>query len=73
MTKSDLSLIPTDDLIEEIRVRHTAYVLATLRTETGNEPVVRTYWSDNKFIDCLGICSALEEDLKSHYMRDDKE
>ena len=69
----DLSLVPLEDLIDEIEKRHVAYVLAVLRVDTGNEQIVNTYWKDNKFVDCLGICSALEEDLKQHYMREPKE
>lgn len=69
----DLSLISIDDLVEEIRKRHVAYILATLKYETGNEPVIHTYWTNNKFIDCLGICSALDDDLKRHYSPKDGE
>ena len=69
MDKVDLSLVPIEDLVEEIKKRHTAYVIATLRIETGNEPMVQTYWSEKSFIDCLGICSGLEEDIKQFYMR----
>ena len=69
----DLSLIPLQDMIDEIEKRHKAYVLATLRHEEGNDEIVRTFWSDDKFIDCLGICSALEEDLKQHYMKPKEE
>jgi len=65
----DLSLVPIEDMIKEIQNRSDAYILATLRTEEANDPIVKTYWEENKFIDCLGICSVLEEDIKKYYMR----
>ena len=64
----DLSLVPFEDMLAELDKRNQAYILATLRIETGNEPIVSTFFTKSKFIDCLGICSALEEDIKQYYM-----
>ena len=69
----DLSLVPLQEMIDEIEKRHIAYVIAVLGYEVGNTPLINTYWKDDKFIDCLGLCSALDEDLKQHYMREPKE
>lgn len=65
----DLSLVPLKDMTDEIEKRHIAYVLAVLRYDDGNKEIVNTYWKNNKFIDCLGLCSALDEDLKQYYMK----
>ena len=63
----DLSLVPMEDIIKEINNRHTAFVLAVLRNEEGNHPIVRTTWSEDTFLDCLGLCSALDNDMKTDY------
>ena len=68
----DLSLVPIEDIIQEIQNRSDAYILATLRTEETNDPIIKTYWEDKKFIEVLGICSILEENIKESYMRDNE-
>ena len=68
MDEMDLSLIPLDDLLDEVFKRHDVYVVSLQKTDEGvGEPQLDTYWKDGKFIDCLGMCSALEDDLKRHY------
>ena len=64
----DLSLVPLDDIIEEICKRHDTYVLATLRTEEGNQQVVKTYFTDGHFLDSVGMCSILDQEIKDFHM-----
>lgn len=63
----DLSLVPMEDLVEEIEKRHKAYVLATLRTEEGNKPLVQIWNSPDTFIECCSLCSIADDIIQREH------
>ena len=67
MNKVDLSLVPIDELVDEIEKRSTVYILATIKIVEGNEEVINTYWSDNNYLKSVGLVSVLGADIEAEY------
>lgn len=63
----DLSLIPIDDLVDEIERRSTAYGVVMLTIDEGNKEIVRTFWSEESFVTTMGVVSALETVVRTAY------
>ena len=69
----DLTFVSTDDLIKEIKNRNELCVIATGRTQEGNEPVIDTYWKGNNWIREVGLAHVLLNDVTKDYSNDRSE
>jgi len=63
----DLSLVPMEELIDEIERRHKYYIIGVCRYEEGNQPIVRTYWPINNWVNCVGLASIVLNDVITKY------
>jgi len=63
----DVELIETSKLIDELIRRHNSIIFATMKIEEGGEPLIYTYWSEDKYLECSGLCNLLDRDIKDFY------
>lgn len=64
---SDLSLIPLEDLVEEIGKRSDYYALVMCKHESGNIPVVRCRCSKKVWAWEVGLAQILVNDILNNY------
>lgn len=62
---SVLSLVTTEDLIEELYNRHYGFIYSLMRVEDGGRKVVDTGWNnkDASFLEMLGMAHVLISDM----------
>ena len=62
--KIDLSLIPTEDLADEIDRRHDICVIAYLENSNNHLRDLKSWFGDNEYTFMqLGICDVLKRDM----------
>lgn len=66
-TKTDLSLVPVEDLVMEISARHSSIVIAGSRFIDQGPSAMYFYSKSPTFTESLGLCELLKQDIIDNY------
>ena len=67
MTKADLTLVPVEDLVEELTKRHSALIMCGTRFIDGGPACVYSTSKAVTFTESLGLCALLKEHILQKY------
>ena len=69
---TDIRLISTDKLVDELIDRTDGLVLGYIRTEEDNKPMVTTKWSNKAtFLELIGLSNMLQYQLNLTYYEEE--
>jgi len=74
MNKDDLSLVSTDDLLEELMNRYQTSAIGLWRPHKSDETkaICKTRWHGDTFV-AMGLCSGIQHELGQHQMNNGEE